>query len=118
MISRCYNKKDSEYHNYGERGITVCDRWKKSVINYMEDMGLPPSKSSSVDRINNNGNYSKENCRWATKVEQNINRRTTVFLEHNGQIMCVTEWANKIGLSSGGLRARLRKGLSISEALS
>jgi hypothetical protein len=75
MISRCYFPDNPEYKNYGSRGIKVCDRWLESVENYVEDMGFPPFKDASIDRINNDNGYSKENCRWATKKEQTENRR-------------------------------------------
>jgi hypothetical protein len=75
MINRCYIPTHKEFKNYGGRGIKVCDRWLESVENYIEDMGFPPFDTASVDRIDNDSNYFKENCRWATKTEQNLNRR-------------------------------------------
>ena len=72
---RCYNKNTIAYKNYGGRGIVVCDRWKKSFVNFLEDMGRKGSEELSIDRINNDGNYEPVNCRWATRKEQFENNR-------------------------------------------
>lgn len=72
---RCYNKSFANYKHYGGRGIKVCDRWLESFENFYEDMGDKPSKKHSIDRINNDGNYHPDNCRWATDYEQAINKR-------------------------------------------
>jgi hypothetical protein len=76
-LKRCYNRKDQDYHNYGARGIVVCDRWRGAggYAHFLEDMGRKPSSGHSLDRIDPNGNYCKENCRWATVKEQAINHR-------------------------------------------
>lgn len=117
MIRRCYMLGSPEFHNYGARGIKVCARWLESVENYIQDMGQPPFEWASVDRIDNSGDYCKDNCRWASKKEQSLNRRTTNFIEFNGETLCVSDWAKKIGLSNGGLRNRLLRGMSVEDAL-
>jgi len=74
MLNRCYNPKTKCYFNYGERGIKVCDRWLESFENFLEDIGEKP-EGLTLDRINNDGDYEKDNCRWVTYKEQNNNRR-------------------------------------------
>jgi hypothetical protein len=79
MKDRCFNPKSLDYPNYGGRGITVCDEWKKSFTKFFEHMGKKPSVRHSIDRINCDGNYEPENCRWATPLEQSRNRRNTKY---------------------------------------
>lgn len=75
MKDRCYLKTTKSYKNYGGRGITVCDRWINSFENFFQDLGMAPTGKHSLDRINVNGNYEPENCRWATWSEQAKNKR-------------------------------------------
>lgn len=74
MLKRCNNPNDPSYNNYGGRGIKVCDRWSNSFENFLEDMGHRP-ENKSLDRVDNNGNYEKDNCKWSSKSEQQLNRR-------------------------------------------
>jgi len=84
MITRCYNEGGWAYKHYGGRGITVCDRWRNSLENFMEDMGPSFDPKLSLDRIDNDGNYEPDNCRWATQSEQLRNKRGFGTSKHLG----------------------------------
>jgi len=75
MIARCYNENNTSYRNYGNRGIVVCNHWLFSFENFFKDMGTRPSHSHSIDRADNDGNYTPNNCRWATRAQQSNNTR-------------------------------------------
>lgn len=116
MKRRCLNPKSSNYHNYGGRGITVCDRWMK-FENFLEDMG-PRPEDTSLDRINNSLGYFPANCRWATIEEQSLNKRTNVRLTFNGESLTIKEWSDKLGIPYTTIAKRIVSGANIEEVLS
>ena len=99
MLARCQNPKAQSYRNYGGRGITVCDRWHK-FENFYADMGDRPSNKHSIDRIDVDGPYSPENCRWATWEEQANNKRNTVWIEFQGERLSAAQWGRRLGVVS------------------
>lgn len=115
MKRRCLDVKLADYHNYGGRGIKVCDRWLTSFMNFFEDMGLRLTPLHSLDRIDVNGNYEKSNCRWATDAEQTRNTRANHWLEYCGGKMVITDWAIKLGVSVSTIKYRMTKGETFKE---
>lgn len=105
--ARCYNKKHKNYNDYGGRGIIVCERWLNSFKNFYEDMGKRPSDKHSIERKNNNLNYSPENCYWATRKEQANNRRSNHLIEYKGRTQTVSMWADEIGIDKKHLLIRI-----------
>jgi len=117
MKSRCANPTDPVFHRYGGRGINVCDRWRESFAAFFADMGPRPSPDHSIDRIDNAKGYSPGNCRWATRKEQNRNRRDNRLLTFGGQTLCLAEWAEKTGIHYNTLHGRLSRGYTVEQAL-
>ncbi len=113
MRKRCTDKRARCYVNYGGRGIAVCDRWRDSFENFLEDMGARPSPSHSLDRIDVNGNYRPENCRWATVDEQNANRRSTVMATFRGETRSIIEWSQILGINRKTIYYRLTNGRQV-----
>lgn len=109
MKNRCYSKNNKQYKNYGGRGIKVCDRWLESFENFIKDMGDRPSNKHSIDRIDNNGNYCKENCRWTTKKEQANNNRRNLIITINGKTQNISQWCEELNLSRDSIYARLKR---------
>lgn len=100
MIQRCHNPKAQRWNCYGARGIAVCDRWRSSFAAFFEDVGPRPSDEHSIERKENDGPYEPGNAVWATAAEQNRNKRTNHFIEHDGRNLTVTEWSRETGLSA------------------
>lgn len=117
MIQRCVNPKYTDYHNYGGRGIKVCKRWRFSFENFLKDMG-PRPEGMSIDRKDNNKDYSPDNCKWATRTEQNNNRRDCRIIEYQGKRQTIAKWSRDVGLEEKCLRNRLNNyGWSVERAL-
>ena len=112
MKQRCTNKNACGYKNYGGRGVKICDRWLDPLYgfkNFYKDMG-ERLENTSLDRINVDGDYCKENCRWATPKEQNRNRRNNAVMTRNGETHTLTEWSEILNLNYGMLSQRRRYG--------
>jgi hypothetical protein len=110
MIGRCYNPSNPRYKDYGDRGITVCDRWKNSFETFFRDMGEKPSNKHSIDRIDVNGIYEPSNCRWVTATTQARNTRRNVKITIGDETKCVSEWAKQEGIDPITLGNRVSRG--------
>lgn len=117
MIQRCHNPKCKAFKDYGGRGITVCPEWISNAARFLADMGPRPDANYSIHRIDNDKGYSKENCRWATKTEQQNGMRSNVVLEMNGMKMTAPEWGRKLGVRSHIIRNRIRSGWTVERTL-
>ena len=98
MISRCYRTSNKAYHNYGGRGIGVTEEWR-TFVGFWKDMEKGYAKNLTLDRRNNEGNYTLDNCRWATYVQQNRNRRDTLFVLYQGEKISLAELCENIGIN-------------------
>jgi len=95
---RCLNPNNGHYAHYGGRGITICERWKNSFKNFLEDMGEKPDSNYSIERINNDKGYSRENCKWATTKEQLFNRTNTLRYLYKGKNLTLKDWSKETGI--------------------
>lgn len=116
MRERCLHPKHKSYMRYGGRGITICERWNDFSL-FLEDMGPRPSKAHSIERNNNDGPYCKENCRWATFVEQSNNKSNNRLLTYNGETLTLANWSKRRNLKQRTLFQRLERGWSIEKSL-
>lgn len=115
MKARCLRKSCAAYPRYGGRGITICDEWLR-FEGFYKDMGTRPP-GMSLDRVDNDGPYSKENCRWATRLEQQNNTRAVRRLTLNGETKSISQWAKALGVSRNRIRTRLQNGMTQEQAL-
>lgn len=118
MKDRCLNKKGRNYDGYGSRGITICPEWSESFETF-QDWALANGYRDdlTIDRKDNYGPYSPDNCRWATGKEQANNRRSSRTIEHEGKVHTLKEWAEIAGMSLETLKYRIDSGWSIEDAL-
>lgn len=117
MIQRCRNPKNPSFAHYGGRGIAIYPRWDV-FDNFLADMGPRPTPRHTIERVDNNGPYSPENCRWATWREQVRNRRDSWRITFNGETLNLTDWAARTGIERRTISARLKLlGWSIEDAL-
>jgi hypothetical protein len=117
MRLRCIEPTNAAFHNYGGRGIKVCDRWLESPANFLADMGLKPSPAHELDRKENHGNYEPGNCRWVTRKVNDRNRRSNRWLEYAGEKRTVADWCEQLGLRRDTVHKRLAGGWTVEEAL-
>lgn len=113
MMERCYNQRHVSYADYGGRGISVCDEWRESFAIFRSDMGEPPTAAHTLDRRDNKREYSRENCRWATWLEQALNRRNSIVVRLDGSDCSLAAAEKALGHAPGYVRRRaLRRGVS------
>lgn len=117
MNNRCNNEKHDNFHNYGDRGIRVCDEWKDVQVFYNWALNNGYENDLTIERINNDGNYEPDNCTWATMKQQQNHRRNTVLVEFNGEIKPFTLLCDEHNIKTQVVRARLRSGWKFEDAL-
>jgi hypothetical protein len=117
MKDRCHNPRCRMYLYYGGRGIVVCDRWRKSFVSFLSDVGMRPDPTLTLDRIDNNSGYFPGNVQWATRAHQVRNRRNNVVLQHDGRNVILTDLAREHGMLPQVLKRRLDQGTPLAKAL-
>lgn len=118
MKKRCYNEKDERYARYGGRGISICDEWLNSYDAFAEwALANGYDKGLTIDRVDNDGDYCPENCRWATAVQQQNNKSNNHRIEYGGRTMTAAEWGRVTGINPITIIKRVRRGWSAGEAL-
>lgn len=114
---RCSSDKGKDFPNYKGRGITVCERWQ-IFQNFFDDMALSYKPGLMIERTNNNLGYSPENCIWATRQQQNLNKRNLHLITFNGETLAASEWAKRLGGNTDIVYVRLRRGWTPERAVS
>lgn len=118
MRERCLNPNNHAFKYYGGNGITVCDEWVYDFIKFYKDMGEPPSRLHSIDRIDSAKGYAPENCRWATKKQQQNNLKTNRMLTFESVTLCAFDWAKKLGIPPQTIYQRIALGYPVEKILS
>lgn len=118
MHNRCYDQNVKSFKDYGARGIYVADCWhgRKGFHQFLADMGERP-EGSTLDRIDNDGPYSPENCRWATREEQASNKRSNRWIEAKGERLTISQWAKRLGCTAHNIHLRIKGGMTAEEAV-
>jgi len=117
MLQRCYYPANKRYERYGGRGIKVCDRWRESFSNFLDDMGPKPSLEHSIERLETDGDYEPSNCVWATKEEQANNRSNNTPITIDGRTQNLTQWSRETGVNRTVILRRMKRGLSGAELI-
>lgn len=117
VVQRCTNSNVKNWHDYGGRGITVCEEWLR-YENFIEDMGIRPSIKHSLERRDNDAGYNKENCYWATRMEQAKNKRNNRWIEIDGETKHLAEWSRHFGICHSLAISRVSRGWTWKDALS
>lgn len=118
MKSRCYNPNDTGYANYGGRGIEMCKDWKDNPASFAEWASMSGyTDSLSIDRIDYNGNYTPENCRWVSNKTQQNNKRNNTYITFRGETKTMSEWATYFGIPYKLLKSRNQRGYTAEEML-
>jgi hypothetical protein len=117
MNQRCYDVEDIGYCRYGARGIQVCKRWRDDFWAFVADMGPKPTPGYTVDRRNNNGDYTPDNCHWIPRARQQRNKRTNRHITAHGVTKLLIEWSEETGIPTRTISRRIKRGLTPEEAL-
>ncbi len=120
MIQRCKNPHEKCYKNYGGRGISVCQEWVENFLSfhsYVISLVDSDNEKMTLDRIDNDGNYEPGNVRWATRKQQGRNTRTVKMVTYKGKTQCLLDWSLELSLDKGTIRERLKRGMTIEQAL-
>jgi len=116
MMDRCYKKNNDHYYLYGGKGKTVCDRWH-DPNNFIKDMYPTYKDGLQIERVDNDGNYSPENCKWATRAEQAKNRSNHRYITYKGETHIMAYWSKKYDIKQSTLDERIKRGWSVEKAL-